>query len=174
MRLRPSAAGAVVEVLRRSLPCVGASDAWECHLSSGEVPDWTYNKLTVEGNPSLLGELRSAVSGVSDEGELLSLSLQAIDPMPPEYKDGASWGDSQEFATLLEALKATPEGQRTTFIRANRGLSFEMFARADGAPPPEGWLGWRYQHWGTRRELTAETTLERNEGGTAAVFEFGK
>jgi hypothetical protein len=137
------------------------------------MPDWTYNKLTVSGDKEAVAAFRPVVAGTTETGDPKPLSLNVIDPMPPEYEDReTSWGDSEEFAAIQAEFKTLAEEERMPFLNANPGFKLELMERAVGHDSDDGWYNWRVQHWGTKWELSDEVTVEEAADGTEVTYDF--
>jgi hypothetical protein len=136
------------------------------------MPNWTDNKLTVTGERRAVDAFLSAVGGTAENGEPKPLSLNAIDPMPPQYKNGVSWGDSEEYAALEAEFKSLPSEQKMPFLHANPGFQLESMERIENHPTADGWYSWRVQHWGTKWDLDDEVMVEISEDGTEVRFDF--
>lgn len=138
------------------------------------MPNWTGNKLTVTGDAEAVAAFCRAVTDTTENGAVRPLSLNAIDPMPPEYEDSKeSWGDSEEFAALTEQFEALSEDEaQVAFFKANQGFAMEMMRRAHGWEAKDGWLYWRAQHWGTKWDLSDNMLVKRSADGTKILFDF--
>ena len=55
------------------------------------MPNWTYNLLAVEGEPSDLAALAAAVTGVDEDGYTISLDFEQHVPTPPEVLASDDW-----------------------------------------------------------------------------------
>jgi hypothetical protein len=128
------------------------------------VPNWCQNRLTVTGDPERIASFREAVRTIDADGNVLPLSLEKVAPTPTGYLDGTErWRDATDFHQMVEALdELTTEAERRRFMRDNPGFASTLM-EVDQVGKDD-WYHWRDQFWGTKWDLSSESTEVMESG----------